>query len=261
MGTALEGTVTLESGIQLWTIPRTGRYVIQAFGASGSSGNCSEQNCSGSNRGGLGARLAGTFDLEKGDKLRILVGQKGGEAKTTFAKMPGGGGGGTFVTLFDQSPLIIAGGGGGGGITLPGYGQGDPGQAGTNGTRHGGSEGSGGKLYNEKRGDASKILAGSGAGLNSDGAKPSRGLNSAAKSFKNGGKGGSSMGAEIAGGFGGGGFAWTHPGGGGGYSGGGVSGSQISGFAGGGGSYNGGSNQKNEKGVNKGDGRVVIHMN
>ena len=177
--------------------------------------------------------------------------------------MPRGGGGGTFITRPDKSPLIIAGGGGGGGLTLPGYGNGDPGQAGTNGARHGESGGTGGDLYNEISGDSAGIFAGSGAGLISDGSRPSimMRFNFVAKSFNNGGRGGlSALTAESEGGFGGGGFPLLHPGGGGGYSGGGVTVTKLSGFAGGGGSYNGGSDQENEEGVNKGDGRVVIQM-
>ena len=49
-GTTLEGAVSLDKGIQLWTIPSAGSYVIQAVGASGSNGTCTEERCSGWNR-------------------------------------------------------------------------------------------------------------------------------------------------------------------------------------------------------------------
>ena len=259
-GTTLEGEVKLGGGIQLWTIPLTGKYVIEAVGASGANGSCSRVNCSGWTLGGLGASITGTFELAEGDQLKILVGQEGGKPSANFADLPGGGGGGTFVTKDgDTLPLVVAGGGGGGGLTLPGYGNGDPGQAGRDGTRQGGVGGAGGKLYNEELGMATDILGGSGAGFDGDG--ESSFVGSFAKSFKNGGSGGSIViGARINGGFGGGGYALAHPGGGGGYSGGGVTGTKSSGFAGGGGSYNRGSDQENKEGVNRGDGRVVIQM-
>ncbi|XP_028519255.1 leukocyte tyrosine kinase receptor [Exaiptasia diaphana] len=249
-GSNLQGQVQLVKGTQLWTIPQTGKYVIKANGASG--GNGTSSGCGRWTKGGRGASITGTFSLQKGNKLKIIVGQQG-LTQLNFPVAPGGGGGGTFVTLSDNTPLIIAAGGGGGGVACRQQLDGDPGQAGPNGTRGGGSGGSGGKVENL---DAnSQMLSNSGAGYTGDGTQSSNsGKNS--KSFIHGGHGGS--GISETGGFGGGGYGWTHAGGGGGYSGGGVIGNETYGVAGGGGSFNGGSSQENEVGINQGDGRVII---
>ena len=74
----------------------TGRYIIEAFGASGANGTDSIQ--SEWRIGGLGANMEGTFALAKGAKLKILIGQEG-RRTADFDDRPGGGGGGTFVTL------------------------------------------------------------------------------------------------------------------------------------------------------------------
>jgi hypothetical protein len=91
-------------GIQLWTVPATGSYRIQAFGAGGAPGTVSA---------GVGAVIRGDFTLTQGEVIRIVAGQAGvanGQA--------GGGGGGSFVVRTpyntNVSILVIAGGGGGG---------------------------------------------------------------------------------------------------------------------------------------------------
>ena len=254
-GTSLDGKVTLSNGIQIWGVPVTGRYIIEAFGASGANGTDSNQRewriC------GLGAKMEGTFTLAKGTKLKILIGQEG-HRTADFGDKPGGGGGGTFVTLLNDTPLIIAGGGGGGGGGTPRkqFEDGDPGQATENGTRCGGTEGNGGQPCNANTGNVDPgILAGGGAGLKGNGGG---GLIIAALSFINGGTGGISP--TSKGGFGGGSSGFRMGGGGGGYSGGGVVRNSSSGVAGGGGSYNIGTNQQNKAGVNKGDGKVIITL-
>ncbi|XP_078613471.1 uncharacterized protein LOC144883098 [Branchiostoma floridae x Branchiostoma japonicum] len=55
---------------------------------------------------GRGAVVRGTFQLQKGEVLKVLVGQEGGENKHSGGV---GGGGGTFVTKTDNTPLIVAG--------------------------------------------------------------------------------------------------------------------------------------------------------
>ena len=95
----------------MWTVPVTGSYIIKASGASGASG------ANGTKLGGLGAKMTGTFQINEGTKLKILVGQEGG-TNTKYHFLPGGGGGGSFVTLLDNTPLVVAGGGGGGGGKL-----------------------------------------------------------------------------------------------------------------------------------------------
>ena len=246
LGTLLEDQVNLNSGIQEWTVPYTGTYFIEAFGASGANGTCSRQDCSGWKRGGLGAKIVGSFELQRERKLKILVGQQG-QINFDFQESPGGGGGGTFVTLMDNSPLIVAGGGGGGSVSIAGNVDGDPGQAAHDGTRSGGKAGSGGRIANPS------VLSGTGAGLWGDG----EGKGGKAYSFEHGGYGAD---ATSRGGFGGGGYGMVLPGGGGGYSGGGVEGTYDIGTAGGGGSINNGTSQINKSGVNEGDGRVIITL-
>ena len=247
LGTTLEGHVRLKNGIQEWTVPHTGTYYIEAFGASGANGTCS--SCLGWRLGGLGAKITGSFELERGQRLKILVGQEG-QISFKFKESPGGGGGGTFVTFMDNSPLVVAGGGGGAPVSIAGNLDGDPGQAGQEGSRHGGKAGSGGRLSDPN------LMAGTGAGIWGDG----KGVNGMAMSFKNGGI---SANVDLSkGGFGGGGYGLLLPGGGGGYSGGGVEGNHPSsaGTAGGGGSINNGTSQINESGVNEGDGKVIITL-
>ena len=250
-GTSLDGKVTLSNGIQIWSVPVTGRYIIEAFGASGANGT--DFNQSEWRIGGLGAKMEGTFTLAKGTKLKILIGQEG-HLTADFGDRPGGGGGGTFVTLLDDTPLIIAGGGGGGGTPKKQFEDGDPDQATENGTRCGGTRGNGGQPCNANTGNVDpNILLGGGAGLKGNGGGGRLAGITVSLSFINGGTGG-------IWGFGGGSFGFVAGGGGGGYSGGGVVGSFLSGVAGGGGSYNIGTNQQNKAGVNKSDGKVIITL-
>lgn len=244
LGTSLEGQVQLNNGIQMWTVPYTGRYIIDAFGASGGNGKC--QACAGWRLGGLGAKISGSFTLRRGKKIKILVGQKG-KINTHFLQTSGDGGGGTFVTLMDNSPLIVAGGGGGASTT-----DGDPGQSGQAGTRNGGKAGSGGK-----RSNPAFILSGTGAGMWEDG----EGKDGKALSFQHVQQDGYIVDPSSTGGFGGGGHGLVLPGGGGGYSGGGVDAVAVDdGTAGGGGSINNGTSQINESGINNGDGRLIITL-
>ena len=255
----MEDQVILNKGIQIWTVPVTGSCVIEASGASGGNGTKADSVSPFHwkwKRGGLGAKITGTFQVIQGTQLKILVGQEGGRT-TDFRSRPGGGGGGSFVTLLDDTPLIIAGGGGGGGVS-DNFTDGDPGQATGNGTRCGGTQGDGGKVCNGNTGKIDPKLAdGGGSGIRGDGYT---GLSvivaEAALSFIKGGTGG--KGPSSNGGFGGGSFALNSGGGGGGYSGGGVLITNKKGTAGGGGSYNVGENQQNVAGANKGDGKVVI---
>ena len=101
-----DGQVTLSSGIQQWTVPYTADYRIEAIGAAG---GYDRYSTSGQNQG-RGARMIGTFNLSKGEIIKILVGQEGGINKNSASA---GGGGGTFVVRGSKTPLIIAGGGGG----------------------------------------------------------------------------------------------------------------------------------------------------
>lgn len=98
--------VTLSSGIQIWTVPYTSKYRIEAVGASGGYDTYSSSR----SYRGQGALIIGSFTLNKGDRIKILVGQEGG---VNFKSYSTGGGGGSFVVTYDNTPLIIAGGGAG----------------------------------------------------------------------------------------------------------------------------------------------------
>ncbi|CAH1242928.1 TRIM2 [Branchiostoma lanceolatum] len=98
-----DGQVMVNKGIQHFTVKCTGTYEIEAAGAAaGYEGSKSAR--------GRGTLMKGTFQLRKGDILKILVGQEGAQ---NFTGTGMGGGGGTFVTREDNTPLIIAGGGSG----------------------------------------------------------------------------------------------------------------------------------------------------
>jgi hypothetical protein len=235
-------------GIQLWTVPRTGTYKITCGGARG--GRITVRNLSSGN----GALTVGSFSLSRGEKLKILVGQPGGEYQYT-----GGGGGGSFVTKENNDPLIVAGGGGGSGNDS---GNGRNASLNTDGTTGTPGYAAGRNGYGSTD-DRNNGWGQSGAGFYSDGngrGQYSWNLGEVAKGFINGGIGaqethhttGSCVGAP--GGFGGGASgACNGGGGGGGYSGGGAGG-------GGGGSYNAGANQNNSNyNLNgSGSGYVII---
>jgi hypothetical protein len=225
------------SGIQYWTVPATGRYYIDAYGAGGGGGY-----------GGGGARIADTFELTEGEIIRILVGQTQNAASTKA----NAGGGGTFVirTPFNTngSILIIAGGGGGaessaspqsnapGSISTSGNAGTGTVSASTSGA--GGTNGSGGGAATTDN------SGGGGGGFFTNGATNTQMDNRGGYAFVNGG-GGGPLGTtgNIAGGFGGGGASRNQAaggggaGGGGGYSGGGGGDNVVNYAGGGGGSY------------------------
>ena len=103
-----------QTGYQIWTVPRTANYTIDAYGARGGA------NHLGANAGN-GARCLGTFSLTEGDKYMIVVGQIGSVSSGGQETWAGcGGGGGTFIvkgTNYSSAGtgdvLIVAGGGGG----------------------------------------------------------------------------------------------------------------------------------------------------
>ena len=87
-------------------MPYTGDYRIEAIGAAGGY----DVHPNSAQYRGRGARMIGTFRLNKGEVIQILVGQEGGINKVGRST---GGGGGTFVVRGAYTFLIIAGGGGG----------------------------------------------------------------------------------------------------------------------------------------------------
>ena len=98
-GTTLDDAVTINTqGIQEWTVPATGTYTIEVWGAQGGNGQNTTYT------GGQGARMKGDFTLSAGDVLKILVGQQG----STSAAKAGGGGGGTQGDVIDD-PFVVTG--------------------------------------------------------------------------------------------------------------------------------------------------------
>jgi hypothetical protein len=263
----------VSDGIQLWTVPATGNYRIEAFGAQGGS------NLAYGESPGRGARMRGDFALTQGEIIRILVGQAGPTTNTTCGSA--GGGGGTYVvrTPFNTngSILVIAGGGGGVGTTggvRAGRG-GTTSQTGTNSTGDNVSGGSGGAGGAQPPGTpcSTGYVSGSGAGFFTNGGGPGGGPGGGDTgggfAFVNGGRGGDlnigGVGGNTDGGFGGGGKGHYGAGAGGGYSGGG--GGQGTSCdcttwrgGGGGGSFNSGNNQSNSDDVRSGDGQVIITL-
>ncbi len=203
--------LSVNSGVWTWTVPGTGNYKIECWGAQGGRSN------GWGPRGGQGAYASGTMRLRGNDKLKIVVGRMGNNNY-----YDGGGGGGTYVCTENNEGLVIAGGGGGGsasGMNGPGP------QYGTNSTTGGGTAwGSGGS--NGSGGWGSTV--GGGGGLTGDGQGSWGG-----KSFTNGSQGGPNADGGFGGGGGGGGTYGA--GGGGGYSGGAAS--RWSFYGAGGGSF------------------------
>ncbi|KAL9963246.1 hypothetical protein ACROYT_G032427 [Oculina patagonica] len=217
--------VQVRDGKQNWRVPFTGRFRVEACGASGGQGSYGRA-------GGKGAKVNGYVTLAKGAKLVVLVGQRGYSQSQYHS---GSGGGGTFVVYFSGSPFLVAGGGGGGTFQ-----DGFPGNDHVNGsgTNGAGSNGDGGFVCEHS--DPSFLPdSGSGAGIHGNGGCFESGkscgkilCDKGGQSFIDGGQGGEQ--SNCPGGFGGGGACGTFPGGGGGYSGGGVDANTA---GGGGGSF------------------------
>ncbi|HFE46343.1 MAG TPA: hypothetical protein ENJ18_12750 [Nannocystis exedens] len=238
----LAGKITVTAGIQEWTVPATATYRIEVWGAEGGKHN--------KGVGGRGARVRGDFELDAGQKLRVLVGQKGKDGTLYDV----GAGGGSFVVVDDTTPIIVAGGGGTSGNcgawNLP---------------EQDGKSAQGDGKGGDSSGDGTWCGCG---GAGSAGAGfTTNGLNSGAKSFLNGGAGdnterpGQCVDSGI-GGFGGGGNGGNGGGGGGGYgggNGGGVNGDGTYSYGKGGRSHNDGMNPEAQDGIRVGHGQVVIN--
>ncbi len=233
---------TVTSGIQNWTVPTSGFYYIDAYGAGGAGLFA-----------GRGARIADTFLLTQGETIKILVGQVG---ETTTNISANAGSGGTFIVRSpyndNGSILIIAGGGGGSesGVSQRLEAHATITTSGNNGYTSGAgpsatTSGSGGTLGNGGGAATADNSGGGGGGFLTNGARNSEWDNNGGFSFLNGGGGavGSvTNSSSNDGGFGGGGAAGGKgsgggPGGGGGYSGGGGGDNVVNGAGGGGGSY------------------------
>ncbi|TVR76525.1 MAG: T9SS C-terminal target domain-containing protein [Chitinophagaceae bacterium] len=252
-GTSLDGQVNVIDGIQLWEVPVTGTYKIEAYGAEGG------------NNGGLGAKMSGEFHLTAGEIIQILVGQGGQKSISSSCSNCGGGGGGTFVVqegATDESGIYVIAGGGGawaGGSDLSLL-DGKITTEGSNGNRSTGVYAGG---INGNGGEGQQNTAGGGGGFYTDLVGEISGQRGGL-SFLNGGTGGNGN-NNANGGFGGGAginsaVSSFRAGGGGGYSGGGAGfiNNSTTSSAGGGGSINNGTNQDNEAGYQQGHGKVII---
>lgn len=260
--------------IVTWTVPEDVTTItVEAFGAEGGGAGGDGQSLA----GGLGARMAGTFDVTPGQQFQILVGEMGYtgvNAAECFERNNNGGGGGTFFVRSDNTPYLIAGGGGGGPSNFEDFscprdqnvahGQitedGNDSQN-CSGVGQGGTNGNGGLA-------AGNYHGGSGGGFFTDGVNGQykcSGVPERGRAFVNGGAGGWSP-TSANGGFGGGGAGNRGgPGGGGGYSGGGVSAAWSSGatYGGGGGSFAdpNAMDTSGEAGFQSGNGQLIITYN
>lgn len=124
-----------QAGVQVWVVPHTGLYTVFVRGARGGLGLSRACNTT-------GALIRATFHWEEGDRIHVLVGQRGTDAcenpnqriqeqcgKTSkrsaldsiqMISRGGGGGGGGATALFkvdsrtgEMIPLVVAAGGGG----------------------------------------------------------------------------------------------------------------------------------------------------
>ncbi|XP_028411498.1 loricrin-like [Dendronephthya gigantea] len=257
-----DNMVTLKNGTQFWTVPYTGTYEITAVGAAGGYDKY------GSIARGRGAYMRGEFNFEKGDVIKILVGQK---APVNTALSSSGGGGGSFVATSSNIPLIVAGGGGGVESLRNRMANCDANTR-TSGRRnqceHSCAIWSGGKNGSGALEADNSYSGGGGGGFYSNGRSSSQFGGSygyggeGGRGFIQGGAGGHARTNNAVGGFGGGGGAdgaRGGAGGGGGYSGGASGNNNSQSCGGGGGSYNAGKKQANVEAVNEnGDGYVEI---
>lgn len=106
-----------QAGYQLWTVPATATYKIEARGAAG---GYQQWQQSGTHQG-YGGYAKGNFDLIQGNVITIACGHIGANSGNTSAGQASGGGG-TFVVSNNYyagvglSDVMLVGGGGGGGF-------------------------------------------------------------------------------------------------------------------------------------------------
>ena len=233
---------------------------MYVYGAAGGNDFSSSSGSTIQNTGGKGAFATGSIHAYSGNKLMILVGQKGGDDHKG-----GGGGGGSFVynltstnyLAISNTLIATAGGGGGGGHVSPG-GDGRADEAGGDGGGSGGSAGGLGGIGGNKGAD------GPSSGSKADGGIGYKDPNNNDQIYD--GQGIHTNSAGAMGGFGGGGGShgvYSRGGGGGGFSGGGGGGSSSnSERGGGGGSYKAGLTGSSwGGGKNDGHGYVVLSKN
>jgi hypothetical protein len=105
----LTGAVTINTqGIQEWTVPVTGNYRIEVWGANAGTPRTGQD--------GLGRKISGEVMLSSGTVLSVVVGQSGLlTTQSGFQAVGKSGGGGASWVYSVNTPYIVAGGGGGGG--------------------------------------------------------------------------------------------------------------------------------------------------
>lgn len=108
-------------GYQVWTVPRTGAYRITAAGSrSGVATAFSSNIVLAANAHGRGSVVQGIFNLTRGQKITLVVGQPAANTTMGATYSSPGGGGGSFVVrgniasdgFANVVPLLVAGGGG-----------------------------------------------------------------------------------------------------------------------------------------------------
>ena len=106
-------TFEYTGAVQTFTVPRTGTYTLEAWGAAGGKG---------ANEGAYGGYAKAQFNLSIGDVLYIYVGGKGGDGGASTSTTRGAGGVGGWNGGRDGGASYFSdegwrGGGGGGGAT------------------------------------------------------------------------------------------------------------------------------------------------
>ena len=113
-----------EDGYQIWTVEKTGKYKVEAWGADG--GKRPHSSEASTVPGGQGAKAEGVFNFTAGDQYWIAVGVGGDERQASSGCGSGGGGGSWFIKKkigdeinnskddVDENDIILIAGGGGG---------------------------------------------------------------------------------------------------------------------------------------------------
>jgi hypothetical protein len=107
-------------GFQIWTVPATASYQITAAGSRSGLIASFSGNTQYGNAHGRGAVVQGVFNLQKGQRITLVVGQPSANTTQVSTYSSPAGGGGSYVALgniasdgfANLTPLIIGGGGG-----------------------------------------------------------------------------------------------------------------------------------------------------
>ena len=107
-------TFGFTGAVQTYSVPATGWYTIQAYGAEGGKSFTNLATGDGKNNGGKGGYSAITYNLTKGQTLYIYCGGMGGNGSRNAGGIGGWNGGGAGGNGYAST---YTGGGGGGGAT------------------------------------------------------------------------------------------------------------------------------------------------